>query len=227
MIAQGSGTGEGGGEDSDGLPSYHSDGLLDFLNEDKPLTRKSAASVLALAPISAKAAGQNVSDSAMAGITELIKEGSPFRDDAGLATSENAREVSLPAKLHIALSQVIDTGEALDFSSLMPRLPRSEATNSAVSDAQWIGRALSGAATGLAAKGETVVGFTEKTQKSFVNLEKALGNQNATQAAGAIEQLVADKTTPTPLVQTDIEANGSEFGDIMDLINGAEALIST
>ena len=227
MIAQGSGTGEGGGEDSDGLPSPHSDGLLDFLNEDKPLTRKSAASVLALAPISAKAAGQNVSDSAMAGITELIKEGSPFRDDAGLATSENAREVSLPAKLHIALSQVIDTGEALDFSSLMPRLPRSEATNSAVSDAQWIGRALSGAATGLAAKGETVVGFTEKTQKSFVNLEKALGNQNATQAAGAIEQLVADKTTPTPLVQTDIEANGSEFGDIMDLINGAEALIST
>lgn len=217
-IAQGSGTGEG----NDSLASPHEVDHFAFFNEKAPLTRKSAASVLALAPantsISPNSVVSGVMDSAMAGVKELLDEGSPFKEDAVAAQPELA--FNLPARLSGMLSGVIDAGEALDFSVWMPPVLLNESTKSAQADARWIGLALASAVEGLSVKGETVVGFTEQTQKSFVNLEAALGNSNASQAAGAIEQLVAQQTTPTPM---DPDASGADYNDIMDLLNGADS----
>jgi hypothetical protein len=85
-------------------------------------------------------------------------------------------------------------------------------------DAQWIGRALDTAAVGLGSKGETVVGFTEQTKQGLVSLERALGNHQAGESAEAIEQLVANHTTPPVLPTPAIDA----IDDIDALLEEAE-----
>lgn len=210
LIATGSGTGEG----AESISSPFEDDPFSFLNENKPLERKPASAVLSVAPAATLPSG--LIDSAMSGVSELLKEGSSFADDIAETLSGHA----LPAKLESALQDVLDEGEALDFSGLTKPAPRNAETGKATVDAQWIGRALAGAAAGLATKGDTVVGFTTQTKQSFVRVEQALGNQDASQAANAIEQLVAQQTTPKLI---DPSATGADFDDINALLGDAEA----
>jgi hypothetical protein len=200
-IADGSGTGQG----PNSFASPHDDDPLDFLNEAKPLERKATSSLMMAAPSAVPSAG----------LADMLKP-----QDASLSEAGRSSD-SLPPRLTQLVQAVVASGEALDFS-FAPSAPTSSAGQQASADAQWIGKALAQAATGLATKGDTVVGFTDNTKTSFVRLEAALGNAEPQQAAAAIEQLVAQQTTPTPM---DPDALGADFGDINDLMREVEESI--
>lgn len=212
MISQGSGSGEG----ADSLSSPHEVDPFDFINDSKPLERKPVASVLAVAPKITDTVA--LMGGAMSGVAELLKEGAQSAGNAEEAMSEP----ELTGKFAEVVQVLIDDGEALDFSSIVPQAPRQFDNEKATADAKWIGKALAGAAINLAAKGDTVVGFTEQTKVSFQRVESALGNQNALEAAGAIEQLVAQQTTPAPMD----DATGADFEDLNALLSDVEAGLS-
>lgn len=213
-IEHGSGTGTG----ANSVASPHDDDPFAFINESKPLERKAASALVMAAPGVSPSSG--LVDMGLAGVADILKP-APLPAEAALEAARDGP--ALPQRLAEVVAAVVAAGEPLDFS-FAGLSPRNESTEQAAADAQWIGKALAQAATGLASKGETVVGFTEKTKESFVRLETALGNSEPTQAAAAIEQLVAQQTTPTPLDPT---ATGADFGDINDLMNEVEASINS
>lgn len=211
QIASGSGTGEG----ADSQSSPHDDDPFAFINEDKPLERKPASAVMASSP---SGIPPSMMGGAMAMVGDILKIGAEV--DAGeVAAVLEGR--GLPAKLAAALQDVIDNGQDIEFASTL--LPRSKETVKATADAQWISKALAGAAAGLAAKGETVVGFTEPTKASFERVERALGNDNVSESTQAIEQLVAQQTTPMP---RDPAASGADFDDLNALLGDVEASLN-
>ena len=110
-----------------------------------------------------------------------------------------------------------------DDRAMRDKLALLEAEVKATADAQWISRALAGAAAGLAGKGDTVVGFTEPTKISFERVERALGNDKVSESTQAIEQLVAQQTTPTP---RDPGASGADFDDLDALLGEVEASLN-
>lgn len=217
LIADGSGTGRG----PNSFASPHDDDPLSFLNEAKPLERKSTSELITVP--------KGVAPSS--GVMKILNVAKlPEEITAAAETVMDAQEVSpLPQRLAHVVDSVIASGIALDFSFVSPELDQKKASIQAVqaiqtvsADAQWIGMALAQAATGLAGKGDTVVGFTEKTKESFVRLESALGNAEPSHAAAAIEQLVAQQTTPTPI---DPDSLGADLSDINALMQEVEASI--
>lgn len=217
-IAQGSGTGEG-----NSLASPHDDDPFSFLNDSKPLIRKSISAILPVEPV------KLVHQPALApDVMELIDEGSLKPVPAPLPSTN----FTLPAKISAELQAVIQLGQALNFDEkfVPPPIPTIRSADDedtherkVKADAKWIGRALVSATEGLSAKGDTAVGFTVQTKNKFVELEAALGNQEVTQSASAIERLVAQKITPTPM---DVKASGAGFDDILSLMSGLESAIA-
>lgn len=216
LIASGSGTGIG----PNSVSSPHDFDPFDFLNDSKSLERKPAAQVMKAVRPGLVAAG--LTTSATLPMVQAIRDGLSAEDSKQPVDGFIGGNFVLPQRLSFAFQNVINFGMALDFSDLLAaaQTPLDKAS----ADAQWIGRALAGAAAGLAVKGDTVVGFTEKTLTSFERVEKALGNQNAAEAAGAIEQLVAQQTTPLPL---DAASSGVDFDDLTALLIDVETSSST
>lgn len=217
LIASGSGTGIG----PNSLTSPYEEDPFDFLNDSKSLERKPAAKVM-------KSVATNAAVASTASLTSAVSVALPMAqalrdgfidkvspESVGLTP---AADFPLPARLASAFQAIINAGQPLDFTGVLAAVQTP--VDKAAADAQWIGRALAGAAAGLASKGDTVVGFTEKTLESFQRVEAALGNPNAAEAAGAIEQLVAQQTTPLPL---DPAMSGAEYDDLTALLADVES----
>lgn len=185
LIEDGSGTGHAAAP----LEMVDDDPLA-FLNEGRPLVRKPAQDVIGAVPVSAP-----VQSLARPELAAVDVTGASAALESALLTAFGAAFVFDLAPAHAA------QGERPQ--ELMPS-----------ADSAWIGRALEGAETGLASKGDTLVGMTKETITSFVELEKALGNPRPAEAAAAIEQIVAQQTTPDALPET-----GADFDDIASLVD--------
>lgn len=193
---------------------------LDFLNEHRSLERKSASAVMA--------SGSGVLDGASLVAASKVLSQADSGQVGGTRTDDRAELVSasseqLPDRLLTVWAAAVAQGVPLDFSRFVSKPNETNASSGeqqAADDAQWIGMALTTAVAGLATKGDTVVGFTEKTKASFMRLEAALGNTNPGASTAAVEQLVAQQTTPTPL---DISNTGADLGDIDHLMGLVEA----
>lgn len=208
LITDGAGTGRG----PNSFSSPHDDDPLSFLNEAKPLERKQTADLLVVP--------SGVAPSSDVAI--IFK--APQQQTSAEYVKEPREGSPLSSRLVTVVDTVVASGIALDFSFALtePDLKNAVVDQLVNADAQWIGKALAQAASALASKGDTVVGFTEKTKDSFVRLESALGNAEPNHAAAAIEQLVAQQTTPVPI---DADLLGADFGDINALMQEVEASI--
>ena len=212
LIETGSGTGAG----PNSLASPYEVDPFDFLNDSKSLERKPATQVMKAAvpstTASAAAALANVD------VVQALRDGFTDKLERDQMDVSAPADFPMPTRLAAAVQTVVNSGLPLDFGDLLAAVQTP--VDKAAADAQWIGRALAGAAAGLASKGDTVVGFTEKTLVSFERVEAALGNPNAAEAAGAIEQLVAQQTTPLPL---DAASSGAELDDLTALLADVES----
>jgi hypothetical protein len=190
-------------------PSAVDDDPFSFLNEDRPLVRKPAVDVI-------RPAGGSPASSlahpalAQAHLADVDASGEvvlPGEDEIG---------AGLPAFLVGAVESMLDDAQDLAFD-LHPEKPAEKTTASASNtSAQWIGQALSSAATALNAKGETLVGLTDRAKQSFHRLESTLGNSSPDAATAAIEQIVSKQTTPSPM---DPAAADADFSDLDMLLN--------
>jgi TraM recognition site of TraD and TraG len=228
--------GSGSGVGPDSIAAPHDDDPFDFLNDEKPLTRKPIAEVFA-AVVSIPFVEAVSADPALAAtgpakvmigdVREILNEGglrytavSGSADVTADPLDQEVRPlVNLSEGLAHGLQSMLSQGSMVDLNSL--RISRAGgAIQKAAGDAAWIERALKESSQGLMGKGDTVMGFTDATKTSFIRVEEALGNLNPGESAAAIEQLVAQQTTPAPLDQS---VTATDFDDIDMLLNNAEA----
>ncbi|MBQ0916861.1 TraM recognition domain-containing protein [Hydrogenophaga aromaticivorans] len=204
QIEDGSGSGEGLAS-----PSAVDDDPFSFLNEDRPLVRKPAVDVIRPAG-GAPASSLAHPALAHAHLVEVDSGGEvvlPAEDEIG---------AGLPAFLVGAVESMLEDAQDLAFD-VHPEKPAEKPAAAATDPgAQWIGQALSSAATALNAKGETLVGLTDRAKESFHRLESTLGNASPDAATAAIEQIVSQQTTPSPMDPT---AAGADFSDLDMLLN--------
>ncbi len=198
-IEHGSGSGEGGAQ----VSNVHDD-PLDFINGSKPLERKPLASVLP----AANSPDITLNDAPTKAGLEMFVADTAQNRDASPAVTAPTLVVELEPSLRKMMDRVLAAGLVIEPNQGQGASVRRNQHERAAMDAGWIGRALAGAAAGLSAKGDTVVGFTEETKSALVGVELALGNTHAGDSAAAVERLVAHQTTPAPLpLQDDLTAD--------------------
>lgn len=194
------------------LPAGEED-PFDFFNEDTPLERKSAQSILADTKAGAALSVESSSPSS--------SPGEPLRPHVAappVVASPATPLGRLPESMDLAVQNLL--GMAMELQLASKRNPPTNAMNSpqAAGD-DWVGDALTLTRAALAQRGETLVGFTPQAKDALTALEAALGNPQPGQGASIVEQMVAEKSTPTPLPEGEPDDVEAAFDDIVKTLN--------